>query len=568
MAMLSVEGREIGYMGVASGAAFLRYLYRPSEGNSSSSLSPTNKRLSTPKSSMSPPDSSMPVEPDPRKLIADSFIDAYFALFHPTLPILHEATFRATFYGRRPRPSGPAWTALANIVAAIGAFSAMTECLTVDTPIFYAAKSALSIDCLETGSLTLVQALTLMSYYFQKRNKPNSGYTYVGLAARMAFGLGLHREFLSWNLTPLKREIRRRVFWGVFIVDGSICVTLSRPVSSVRESTDIPFPLNVPESSIVENTTSIPAETAGLTINTSLRAGATFYLAADNIYKRLIKHPYPGLDELIRLDDQHLTTWHVLQPHSFRDDSGSDVPEQLALAHLIALCRYRNLRMVMFRPFLIPLLQKTSGFALHPSSSNPAEMLAYERCMAASRDSIWAISNFWRHRPQTRLAAWYILYFAFQATLIPLVCLRTAPFSDVAERWRADIRAALNVIEDIKFIHGSKCAAVIHELADPYMSESASVPHEQQQPQQQQQWDATPGRFLETQDFSMLFPTDGQFDCESDVAWHMVWPDATGPAAAFENSSRGPGWDGSRNGSNVGIDHTGQTMDFSWMQGG
>ena len=274
MALLSVDGKEVGYVGVASGAAFLRYLWKPNQLPTDRRAIHSNGLLPNGNTNV-PPDVYLPLEPDARKVIADSFVDAYFSLFHPTLPVIHEPSFRAIYEGRKPRPSEPAWTALANIVAALGSFSAMTECLTVDTPFFYAAKSSLSIGCLESGSLTLAQALILMSYYFQKRNKPNSGYTYAGLAVRIAFGLGLHREFPSWNLSLLKREIRRRVFWTIFVVDASICVTLSRPVSSVRDSTDIPFPLNVREEQIQEHSEEQPPEESGLTIYTALRAGAT-----------------------------------------------------------------------------------------------------------------------------------------------------------------------------------------------------------------------------------------------------------------------------------------------------
>jgi hypothetical protein len=59
----------------------------------------------------------------------------------------------------------------------------------------------------------------LISNYQQKRNKPNSGYNYTGLAVRMAMGLGLHKEFQDWNISPLKMEIRRRVWWTLCILD-------------------------------------------------------------------------------------------------------------------------------------------------------------------------------------------------------------------------------------------------------------------------------------------------------------------------------------------------------------
>ena len=177
----------------------------------------------------------------------------------------------------------------------------------------------------------------------------------------------------------------------------------------------------------------------------------------------------------------------------------------------------------MFRPFLIPLLRKAS-FTTNNTEASEQEMVAYDKCLTAAHDTISATHHFWEHRTQTRLAAWYCLYFSFQATLIPLVCLRNAPYSEEARRWRNLIRTALDVIEDIRFIHASKCASVIHELADPFLE----APDTFSAISSLEFIEKPPDRMLETQDFSMLFPTDGSFEIEADVAWHMLWPDASG----------------------------------------
>jgi len=83
------------------------------------------------------------------------------------------------------------------MIAAIGSFTAATTPTTVDRVYFMAAKSNMSIASLETGNLPLVQALTLMSNYLQKRNKPNSGYNYLGLALHMEWGLGCTKNSMT-----------------------------------------------------------------------------------------------------------------------------------------------------------------------------------------------------------------------------------------------------------------------------------------------------------------------------------------------------------------------------------
>jgi transcriptional regulatory protein GAL4 len=159
------------------------------------------------------------------------FIDAYFLYYHTTYPFLHEATFRAQYAGQSPRPRDTTWRILLNTVLALGAWSIGDENSTMDDT-FYHEVNRLSRDTsvFEVGNLTLVQALLLLSNYTQKRNKPNTGWNYLGLAVRMALSLGLYKEIPEWKISLLQREMRRRVWWGIFIFDSGASITFGCPV--------------------------------------------------------------------------------------------------------------------------------------------------------------------------------------------------------------------------------------------------------------------------------------------------------------------------------------------------
>lgn len=175
----------------------------------------------------------------------DGYIDDYFALYHRSYPIIHEATFRAQFMEVIPRPSGNAWQVLLYVVAALGAWSTATQRTDIHTGLFEAAKARFSIDLLETGNLILVQALTLMSNYAQMGNKPNSSYNYYGLARRIAMGIGLHKDFSAWQLKPLVIEMRRRVWWCLYAFDVGSIITFSRPFDFPQSGVDVELPMNV-----------------------------------------------------------------------------------------------------------------------------------------------------------------------------------------------------------------------------------------------------------------------------------------------------------------------------------
>jgi len=243
MASLTVDEKEGGYLGVASGAALLRIIDPlPASRKKPTTSRPRNERFSSGSTAMIP---SLYGQPNPNRHIRDAMIDSYFRLYHLSYPIVHEPTFRAQYSEVIPRPNGDCWLILAYVIAAIGLYTTSTSLESNDLPLFAQAKSMLSINFLEAGNLTLVQALTLISNYQQKRNKPNSGYNYLGLAVRMAMGLGLHKEFPGWNISPLKMEIRRRVWWSLCVFDVGATITFSRPMSWPGEGIEVAFPMNV-----------------------------------------------------------------------------------------------------------------------------------------------------------------------------------------------------------------------------------------------------------------------------------------------------------------------------------
>jgi transcriptional regulatory protein GAL4 len=193
-ASLSLEPDGQGYLGFASGATLLRILQ----------IIAGVSHIDVP-AAAGPPSDSAGWQPTDAEMTA--CVDAYFTYYHAEYPLIHEATFRAQWNEVIPPPSGPGWDLLTNVVLALGAFVSFRPMEAVDF-FLERALTKVNVDCLEVGSLTLVQGFTLLSNITQKRNKPNAGSIYLGIATRMATSLGLHRELPSWQITPHEREVR------------------------------------------------------------------------------------------------------------------------------------------------------------------------------------------------------------------------------------------------------------------------------------------------------------------------------------------------------------------------
>jgi transcriptional regulatory protein GAL4 len=86
--------------------------------------------------------------------------------------------------------------------------------------------------------------------YLQKRDRPNTGYNMIGIAFRMALGLGLHREINTNENEPntLNKEIRRRVWWILYMVDSGFSITMGRPITASDAFIDVKYPQNVEDS--------------------------------------------------------------------------------------------------------------------------------------------------------------------------------------------------------------------------------------------------------------------------------------------------------------------------------
>lgn len=476
MASLSVNDKRAGYLGVASGAAMLRLLLPDAEHRHKRPA----QRSHAHKSSLTSNQGEMGWVPTPvwydrriYEIDVDAAINAYFSLYHISYPIVCEPTFRAQYAQVIARPSDNSWNALAYIIAAIGLFSTSTEPVVRDLDLFEAAKANITIDSLETGNITLVQALALISNYIQKRGKPNSGYNYLGLALHMAMGLGMHKEFQNWRIQPLQMEIRRRVWWALYNFYVGAAITFGRPLAWPANGIEVALPLNVDDRDLTNLSLSLPPPRTTLTTHSAIAAQARFHLMTNEIYAKVISLPFPSSQELLQLDDERISAWH-----SIWAVEASEVGTRYALSRSIMDWRYRNLRIIMFRPFLIRKVLQARMRQAVIQQPDPETDAAVSRCLAEAKASIISIDNFWNTGQRNCMASWYALYFLFQATMIPCVCLRNEPTSSDSQNWREQLNTALNIMRSMFAINPAsrECHEVVLRLCSDYLTTASGIP--------------------------------------------------------------------------------------------
>jgi len=121
-------------------------------------------------------------------------------------------------------------------------------------------------DFLNVPDLVLVQAFSIFLLLVRRHDSPRFVWMMTGLAIRMGQALGLHRDgaYLK-HLTPYEIEMRRRVWWGLCMLDTRASEDQGMDYTIAHGSFDTKLPLNINDADIDPATTQMPAERKGIT---------------------------------------------------------------------------------------------------------------------------------------------------------------------------------------------------------------------------------------------------------------------------------------------------------------
>ncbi|KAF3921508.1 hypothetical protein ABW21_db0209827 [Orbilia brochopaga] len=511
MATLSVDvDKGSSYLGASSGAAVFRIARQLSKRQGSSTMSGSDSwaGLDVDSCNSSPsmqghdfgipkmiPPSELSGTGTPPSHVADDLIKAYFTYFHKSYPVLHEPTFLAQYKGVLPRPVDGSWPLILNMIFAIGSWTSSTSPNDVDIYFYEQARHHLTADIFESGRLGMVQALTLMANYLQKRNKPNSGHIIMGIAIRMALSLGLHREFPDWNVSPLQKEIRRRVWWSLFVLDAGACVTLGRPVTfgeGTLGALNVRLPLNI-QDELMPSVQDFPASAAMVpttcnepTPYSCLIAQATFAKVSVKIHSRLLAGSLSSYEEIQPFDEM-INKWAASLPTYLAVDESPSEPAWLALPRGIFWWRARDQRLILYRQLFFNRLMegkfgnKQSAAAVENKDgklSDKTTEKVVHICREVAKQSIDGIHNFYKTQPHNQGGTWYVVYFIFSAVFIPLVSLLADPLEENdtpgtesanAKDCREQIDKVLWVMHAAKSVipAAGRCIEAINSLLSP-----------------------------------------------------------------------------------------------------
>jgi hypothetical protein len=114
----------------------------------------------------------------------------------------------------------------------------------------------------ESDRVSLVQALLLLTYYYETPDDQKDTWHWMGVATSVAHTIGLHRNPDNTNLDVKRVKLWKRIWWSTYMRDRLIALGMRRPTRIKTEDFDVPM-LTMDDfeiSPIPDSITCIPAD--------------------------------------------------------------------------------------------------------------------------------------------------------------------------------------------------------------------------------------------------------------------------------------------------------------------
>ncbi|KAL1879607.1 hypothetical protein Plec18167_004068 [Paecilomyces lecythidis] len=368
----------------------------------------------------------------PERNLADSLVDGYFDRVHPLYPFLHEGSFRVEYENMWTYPTGtrlqPSWHALLNIVCALG----FEFCDTVPEdnlartvfPFVDRSRDIILSHIYRRGNLEFIQALLLMCHYLQGTLELNECWNLVGLMIRTALSIGLHLNPDNLPLSTVEKEVRKRVWWGCFIIDRTLSMKFGRPPAlQVADAQNVPFPAAIDDQYIIQHGTSSLRQPLGrpAVIEFFLRTIKLSKVINDilsRLYTPAAKTESSGpgllsvseqshiLSSVVRLNGE-LQTWWNDGPVYLREQSTAAESQTFERQRAVLRIRYLQIQILLQRP-LLPLFSRHD---IEDDFLRDVTIAGCRACVRAAHETLQMISEKYHRRLLNSL--WYNLHYVF-----------------------------------------------------------------------------------------------------------------------------------------------------------
>ena len=160
-----------------------------------------------------------------------SLIGSYFSHVNVDFPVLHQASFLETYQKWRQSPStvDRVWLCVLLCVLILSRRVSTIPISEEQEEIWWRHVQSLFPVVIFTSNITSIQVLMLASLHLHNTSHRDTCWTLTGAAVRVAFAVGLHRDQVDTNGTPLIRELRKRLWWTLYAFEQVQVSSHDRP---------------------------------------------------------------------------------------------------------------------------------------------------------------------------------------------------------------------------------------------------------------------------------------------------------------------------------------------------
>lgn len=352
--------------------------------------------------------------------LAEHLIDIYFKFVHPHLPVLHKNSFMRQY--RNPDPEKKPPLVLLNAMFAIASrFSTNPEIIGHgDDPegfgdeYFARAKKLVDLEY-ELPRQSSIQALLLMvTYRFTSAKSGGRVWVMLGMAIRMAQDLGMHRNSARWHLPPLETEVRKRLWWTLYVMDRWVSASMGRPLEIDDNDCDVDFPALIEQDWKDSDEFSTSRETQEQTKMENIFAMKFFIesIKLSQIMGKILKRIYSAntrnhgpaqVSTKVAELDTLLTKWHLGLPSDLKYDHQAVSAGRVKMNRWVAGLHmsYYSALILLHRPYMIPtsltkskLSESLPSLNICVSAANSITHLSEKLDETENVDTAWNFSTY------------------------------------------------------------------------------------------------------------------------------------------------------------------------------
>ncbi|KAG0230477.1 hypothetical protein BGX31_005818 [Mortierella sp. GBA43] len=168
----------------------------------------------------------------------DYLLGLYFRYMYPFAPMFIRKTFMDNYRQNRPDLSQ---ILILNAIFCNACWYSDDPVVKQDSTKYFNRAKIILDETYHVSRISTIQALLLMAHHQYATGNYSGGWLYTGMAQRIAFDIGLHRQDVQSD-EPEQAEIRKRVWWALYMSDRLGSGILGRPMTIRDEGFHVAMP--------------------------------------------------------------------------------------------------------------------------------------------------------------------------------------------------------------------------------------------------------------------------------------------------------------------------------------